>query len=179
VPALTPEILTTFPSRPLGALAFVALLSAIGLDRLARRFAVPSRVDAFMLTVVAALAWFGTAEVDTASAAYSYSVGGPVRVGRLGTFAVRDGSELGPILSVLDANAPGSSVVVSAPDVPDEYWKRARELGRLDSDVRPVRGDARFRIVAASRPGAAPSSTSNALAVASHQGLAIWLLEER
>jgi hypothetical protein len=68
--------------------------------------------------------------------------------------------------------------VICAPDVPAEFWKRARELGRLVSRVRPVRNRAPLRFVAAARPGATPVPPgSDALAVASHRGLAIWSLE--
>jgi 4-amino-4-deoxy-L-arabinose transferase-like glycosyltransferase len=132
-PALAPDAFTHFPPRVELALPFVAMLTGIGLGRLAavdRR----TRGRSLAAAVIAASMLAVLRSPATLSASFEPLLGGAARVSASGALASVDGSELAALAPALD-RAGGEQVSVHAPDVPAELWDAMRRGGRLQTPV--------------------------------------------
>lgn len=130
-PALTPDVLTTFPPRVELVMPFVALLSAIGLERLARATGSPRTGSVLQAATLGALGVVVLLRAPTAGS----SAGPLVPSSRRAVLPLGDGSELGALASRIDAlGVP--SVTLSAPaDLSPELWRWLFEARRLRTRV--------------------------------------------
>lgn len=164
-PALTPDVLTTFPPRVELVMPFVALLSAIGLERLARAAGSPRAGRVLEAATLAALGLVVLVRAPTAGSSASPLVPS----GRRSALPLGDGSELGALASRIDAlGLP--SVTLSAPaDLSPELWRWLFEARRLRTRVTVAPGG-ELALVRGASPG------GERLAEVRRDGVVLWSL---
>jgi len=142
-PAMAPAPLELFPPRMELSLPFVAIAAATGLHAAGRRALGESRAWVFSALVVAVAAWLGLRVPGTGSAAFSPLLGGVEAASERG-LPFGDGSELGRLAPVLDAQR-ATSLVIDAPGVPPELWQELQRARRLRTEIRSGQGDLRLQ----------------------------------
>lgn len=128
-PALTPDVLTTFPPRVELLVPFVALAGAIGLGRLAALTGSPRAGLAFAAVSVLAPALVLLLRASTASAS-----AGPFGHARR-ALPLGDGSEVAALAGAIDGLGRPRVTLTAPPELPPEIWRKLHEARRMRTEV--------------------------------------------
>lgn len=165
-PALTPDVLTTFPPRVELMLPFVAIVAAIGLGRLASLARLGRALVAVTLGALLLVALTGA---PTASASASPLTGSARLIAARRLLPAADGSELAALASAIDALGRPALTLSAPPEVSPELWRVLAETRRMRTRVTPGGGG---ELVLAR--GAQPSGQR--IAQVRRDGAVLWTL---
>lgn len=169
-PALAPRNFTLFPPRIEAVLPYVAVASAVALDRLAIRLVGERRGAFAAMAAAAAFLAVGLVGLPTASASFGLLAGGTRGAVRSRMWTVGDGSEVAVLARALDSlGVP--RVTIDSSDVPRGYWAMLGQVGRVRVHVELGRSPSGLAVVRGERSGA--------IATVSAGGATLWSLVKR
>jgi hypothetical protein len=169
-PMVTPRVFTLFPPRVELLLPVVAIVGAVGLDRLATRVVGEGRATWVVLGSALAAMSIGLPGLPTASAAFNVLSRGTKGAIASRTWTVGDGSEVAALASSIDALRARRQSVQSS-EVPRSYWALLSQIGRLRTRVEGARGPGDLVVTRGASPGA--------IATVERGGATLWSLTRR
>jgi hypothetical protein len=169
-PMVTPRVFTLFPPRVEGLLPFVAIMGAIGLERLATRVVGDGHATWAVLGSALIAMGIGLSGLPTASAAFNVLSRGTKGAIASRTWTVGDGSEVAVLAGAIDSLG-ARSLSVQSSEVPRSYWALLVQTGRIRTRVDGARGAGDLVVTRGARPGA--------LATVSRGGATLWSLTRR
>jgi hypothetical protein len=166
-PIVTPRVLTLFPPRLELFLPIVAIVGAVGLERLATRVVGNRRASWVALGSGLLAMSAGLAGLPTASAAFNVFSRGTKGAIASRTWTAGDGSEVAALAPAIDALG-ARRLSVQSSEVPRSYWALLSQIGRLRTRVEGARGAGDLVVTRGRSPGA--------IATVERGGATLWSL---